>query len=56
LWRKKNLVYDNLKHGAFNYREDSGKKCKLNLEGVVLVASAGGLNERRLALIGLEGR
>jgi hypothetical protein len=56
LWRKKNLVYDDLKHGVSNYRADCGKKCKLNLGGVMLVASVGGLNAGRLALIGIEGR
>ena len=48
MWRKKNLVYGDLKYGAFDHRRDCGKKCRLNLEGVVLVASAGGLNAGRL--------
>jgi hypothetical protein len=44
------------KHGAFNYRKDCRKKWELNLEGIVLVASARGLNAGRLMLIGPEGR
>ena len=50
------MVYDDPKHGAFNYRNDCGKKCKLNLEDIVFAASADGLKAERLAAIGSDGR